>query len=126
MENSNAVWGALMVAYVVPWAIWMARRKDAGGEAYDKRTTRIGLCLTAGLGRTRRAQLVRLQQCGFDQLRRRLGLICHPLHQPLGQAQRHVYPAQAGWGRRASALVHFGHVAASHKPYARTLPPLRR
>jgi len=49
MENSNAVWGALMVAYVVPWAIWMARRKDAGGEAYDKRTTRIGMCLTAGM-----------------------------------------------------------------------------
>jgi hypothetical protein len=27
------------------------------------------------LGRTRRAQFVRFKQCGFDQLRRRLGLL---------------------------------------------------
>ena len=49
MGNSNTVWGALMLAYLVPWAIWMARRKDACGDAYDKRTTRVGLCLTAGM-----------------------------------------------------------------------------
>ena len=48
--SNNTVWGALMIAYVIPWAIWMARREDNAGAAYDKRTTRIGLCLSAGMG----------------------------------------------------------------------------
>lgn len=47
--SENTVWGAVMIAYVVPWAIWMARRKDDAGEAYAKRTERIGLYLTAGM-----------------------------------------------------------------------------
>ena len=47
--NSNTVWGALMIAYVIPWAIWTAKREDNAGKDFDKRTTRIGLCLTTGM-----------------------------------------------------------------------------
>ena len=47
--GGNTVWGALMIAYVIPWAAWMARRKDNAGADYERRTTQVGLCLTVGM-----------------------------------------------------------------------------
>ena len=47
--SENTVWGAVMIAYLVPWVIWAARHEEVPGKDYDRRTTVIGLCFAAGM-----------------------------------------------------------------------------
>lgn len=48
--NHDTIFGAVLIAYLIPWAIWAARKPDLvdtdtpGG----KRTSRIGLGLAVG------------------------------------------------------------------------------
>lgn len=60
--TDNQIWGLILIAYVLPWGAWtfsreqtlQARRKLYPGrkdeELLEGSTTRIGLCLAAGLG----------------------------------------------------------------------------
>jgi hypothetical protein len=46
---NNTAWGALMLAYLVPWVIWAVRVEDVPGKDYDKRTKWIGFSFAAGM-----------------------------------------------------------------------------
>lgn len=48
--SHDAVWGAALIAYLVPWALWAARQPDMGDTSTPeaKRATQVGLGLTAG------------------------------------------------------------------------------
>lgn len=48
--NHDVIWGAALIAYAVPWAIWAARQPDLGDTSTPetKRATMRALGLAAG------------------------------------------------------------------------------